>query len=159
MVTSDQIKDILQRIDNLRAYLDIDKKLIEISNEEEKASDPNFWNNSKEAEKVMKILRGKKKWVDDYEQVKTDAEDLNVLYEFFKEDEASDEEVSVQFTKTIDLLESLEFKNMLSEEGDSLSAVLQITAGAGGTESCDWAQMLMRMYLMWSQNQGFKVKD
>ena len=97
MVTSDQIKDIMQRIDNLRGYLDIDKKLIEISNEEEKASNPDFWNNSREAEKVMKILRGKKKWVNDYNQVKSDGEDLNVLFDFYKEDEASDEDVTDQF--------------------------------------------------------------
>lgn len=159
MVTSDQIKDVVQRIHQLKAYLDIDKKLIEISNEEEKASDPNFWNKPKEAEQVMKILRGKKKWVNDYEELNTDGEDLNVLYEFFKEEEASEEEVMAQFNKTLSLLESLEFKNMLSDEGDNLSAVLQITAGAGGTESCDWAQMLMRMYMMWSEKQGFKIKE
>lgn len=159
MVTSEQIKDILESVKNLREYLDIDKKLIEISNEEEKASNPDFWNNSREAEVLMKILRGKKKWVTDYEQVKTDSEDLSVLYDFFKEGEATEPEVQQQFEKTIKLLESLEFKNMLSEEGDNLSAVLQITAGAGGTESCDWAQMLMRMYMMWAQKQGFKVKE
>ena len=159
MVTTDQIKDVIERIDNLRGYLDIDKKLIEISNEEEKASDPDFWNNPREAEIQMKILRGKKKWVSDYEQVRSDAEDLNVLYEFYKEGEASEKDVQQQFDKTLKLLESLEFKNMLSEEGDNLSAVLQITAGAGGTESCDWAQMLMRMYMMWSEKQGFKIKE
>ena len=159
MVTSEQIKDILESVKNLREYLDIDKKLIEISNEEEKASNPDFWNNSREAEVLMKILRGKKKWVNDYEQVKSDSEDLSVLYDFFKEGEATETEVQQQFEKTIKLLESLEFKNMLSEEGDNLSAVLQITAGAGGTESCDWAQMLMRMYMMWAQKQGFKVKE
>lgn len=159
MVTYDQVKDILQRIENLGEYLNIDKKLIEINNEEEKASDPNFWNDPKEAERVMRLLRGKKKWVEDFNQVKTDGEDLNVLYEFFKEEEATEKELSEQFNKTINLLESLEFKNMLSEEGDSLSAVLQITAGAGGTESCDWAQMLMRMYIMWSEKQGFKIKE
>jgi len=90
MVTTDQIKDITERIGNLRGYLDIDKKLIEISNEEEKASDPDFWNNSREAEVLMKILRGKKKWVSDYEQVKSDNEDLSVLYEFYKEGEATE---------------------------------------------------------------------
>ena len=159
MVTTDQIKDITERISNLRGYLDIDKKLIEISNEEEKASDPDFWNNSREAEVLMKILRGKKKWVSDYEQVKSDNEDLSVLYEFYKEGEATEIEVQQQFDKTLKLLESLEFKNMLSEEGDNLSTVLQITAGAGGTESCDWAQMLMRMYMMWAEKQGFKIKE
>ncbi|MEN8125511.1 MAG: peptide chain release factor 2 [Bacteroidota bacterium] len=159
MVTSDQIKNIIERIEKLKSYLDIDKKLIEISNEEEKASDPDFWNNPKQAEVIMKKLRGKKKWVDDYNRVRTDGEDLNVLYEFYKEDEATEEDVTKQFAKTLIFLESLEFKNMLSDEGDNLSAVLQITAGAGGTESCDWAFMLMRMYMMWSEKQGFKVKE
>jgi len=159
MVTSDQIKDLHERIDNLKNYLEIDKKLIEIANEEEKASDPEFWNNPREAELLMRKLRSKKKWVGDYRQLRTMGEDLNVLYEFFKEGEAGEEEVNQQFESALDLLESLEFKNMLSEEGDNLSAVLQITAGAGGTESCDWAQMLMRMYMMWSEKQGFKVKE
>lgn len=159
MVTSDQIKDIQQRIDRLSDYLEIDKKRIEISNEEEKASDPDFWNDPKTAEVLMRKLRGKKKWVTDYEEVKTDGEDLAVLYEFYKEGDASEEEIAQQFHKTRDFLEALEFKNMLSEEGDNLSAVLQITAGAGGTESCDWAQILMRMYMMWSERQGFKIKE
>lgn len=159
MITSDQLKDITERVALLKGYLDIDKKRIEITNEEEKASDPDFWNNPREAERLMKILRGKKKWVNDYELVKSDCEDLNVLYEFFKEGEATDKEVQQQYEKTLGLLESLEFKNMLSDEGDNLSAVLQITAGAGGTESCDWAQMLMRMYMMWSEKQGFKIKE
>lgn len=159
MVTTDQIKDITERINNLRGYLDIDKKLIEISNEEEKASDPDFWNNSREAEIQMKRLRGKKKWVSEYEQVKSDNEDLTVLYDFYKEGEATESEVQEQFERTMNLLESLEFRNMLSDEGDILSSVLQITAGAGGTESCDWAQMLMRMYMMWAEKQGFKIKE
>ncbi|MCD6542967.1 MAG: peptide chain release factor 2 [Flavobacteriaceae bacterium] len=159
MVTSDQIKQLNERISKLKSYLNIDKKLIEISNEEEKASDPDFWNNPKEAEIAMRSLRGKKKWVNDYMQVKTDGEDLRVLYDFYKENEATEEEVIHQFDNTLKFLESLEFKNMLSDEGDILSAVIQITAGAGGTESCDWAMMLMRMYMMWSEKQGYKIKE
>ncbi|MCK5638835.1 MAG: peptide chain release factor 2, partial [Flavobacteriaceae bacterium] len=108
---------------------------------------------------LMKKLRGIKKWVEDYKNVKSDGEDLSVLYDFYKEDEATEDDVTKQFDKTLNFLESLEFKNMLSEEGDNLSAVLQITAGAGGTESCDWAQMLMRMYMMWSEKQGYKIKE
>ena len=84
---------------------------------------------------------------------------MQIIYDFYKEDEASEEELMNNYNKTIKFLESLEFKNMLSDEGDNLSAVLQITAGAGGTESCDWAAMLMRMYLMWSEKQGYKVKE
>lgn len=159
MVTSDQIKDITQRIEKLKGYLDIDRKMIEISNEEEKASSPEFWNNPKEAEVFMRQLRGKKKWVEDYQKLKEYNEDLNVIYDFYKEDEADENDVITQYDKTKELLEALEFKNMLSEEGDNLSAVLQITSGAGGTESNDWTQMLMRMYMMWSEKQGFKIKE
>ena len=159
MITQENIKGIIGRIDKLRGYLNIDQKLIEISNEEEKASNPEFWNNPKEAEALMRSLRFKKKWVDDFNTLKTNGEELQIIYEFYKEEEASEEEMLLLYNKTNDLLESLEFKNMLSDEGDNLSAVLQITAGAGGTESCDWAAMLMRMYLMWSEKQGYKVKE
>ena len=158
MITQDQLKDISTRIEKLKDYLEIDKKLIEISNEEEKTANPNFWNAPKEAEKVMKALRFKKKWVEDYNKVISFNEDLNVLYEFYKEEEIDEKEVEEQFEKTSSFLEDIEFKNMLSDEGDSLSATIQITAGAGGTESCDWAEMLFRMYTMWSEKQGFKLK-
>jgi peptide chain release factor 2 len=97
--------------------------------------------------------------VEDFEKGNALAEELQIIYEFFKEGEATEEELDEQYELTNTHIESLEFKNMLSDEGDILSAVLQITAGAGGTESCDWASMLMRMYLMWAENQGFKVKE
>jgi len=159
MFTSDQIKDLNERIGKLRTYLDIDKKRIEISNEEEKTANPDFWNNPKEAEVFMKVLRSKKKWVEDFEKVVQLNNDLGVVYDFFKEDEATEIEVQNYYKKTLGLLEAIEFRNMLSDEGDNLSAVLQITAGAGGTESCDWAEMLLRMYMMWSNKQDFKVKE
>ena len=158
MITQDQLKDISTRIDKLKSYLEIDKKLIEIANEEEKTANPDFWNDPKAAEVIMKELRFKKKWVEDYNTIKRLNEDLNVFYEFYKEGEADEKDVVQQYEKTITLLEDIEFKNMLSDEGDSLSAVIQITAGAGGTESCDWAEMLFRMYTMWSEKQGFKLK-
>ena len=158
MVTQDQIKNISERVSKLKDYLEIDKTLIEISNEEEKTANPDFWNNPKEAEALMKSLRFKKQWVEDYNKVVLLSEDLQVLYDFYKEDEIDDSEIQNQYDKTIGFLEDIEFKNMLSEEGDSLSAVLQITAGAGGTESCDWAEMLTRMYTMWAEKQGFKLK-
>ena len=87
------------------------------------------------------------------------SDELQLAYEFYKEGELSVEELDEQFQATELHIEGIEFKNMLSEEGDTLSAVLQITAGAGGTESCDWASMLMRMYLMWAEKQGYKVKE
>ena len=81
------------------------------------------------------------------------------MMDFFKEGDVTEEEVEEQYQKTLHHIEDLEFRNMLSDEGDSMSAVLQITAGAGGTESCDWASMLMRMYLMWGEKQGYKIKE
>lgn len=158
MITSEQLKDISERIGKLKTYLEIEKKQIEITNEEEKTANPDFWNNPKEAEKIMKTLRFKKKWVEDYQKIISLNEDLNVLFEFYKEGEVLEDEITNQFDKTISFLEDIEFKNMLSEEGDALSATLQITAGAGGTESCDWTEMLFRMYSMWAEKQGFKLK-
>ena len=158
MITQEQLKDITSRIQKLKSYLEIDKKLIEIANEEEKTVNPNFWNNPKEAEIVMKELRFKKKWVEDFNKTIVLNEEVSVLYEFYKEGEIEENEVIEQFSKTSSFLENLEFKNMLSEEGDALSATIQITAGAGGTESCDWVEMLSRMYTMWAEKQGFKLK-
>lgn len=158
MITQEQLKDISERIDKLKDYLKIDKKLIEISNEEEKTMNPDFWNHPREAEVFMKSLRAKKKWVADYHTVISLNEDLAVLYDFYKEGMAEQTEVSHQFDKTISFLEDIEFKNMLSQEGDNLSATIQITAGAGGTESCDWVAMLLRMYTMWGEKQGFNLK-
>tara|TARA_Y200000002_G_scaffold126450_1_gene104016 strand:- start:9 stop:947 length:939 start_codon:yes stop_codon:yes gene_type:complete len=107
----------------------------------------------------MREIRNLKKWVEGYEELWTKKEDLEVLIEFQKTGEVSEEEVEKKITEAFDHLENIEFLNMLSEEGDSLSAVLQITAGAGGTESCDWAEMLMRMYLMWAEKNKFSVKE
>lgn len=159
MISNEHINKLQERLGKLKTYLEIDKKKIEISNEEEQTANPDFWNNPREAEIVMKNLRMKKKWVEDFNDIVTNLEEISILFEFYSEGEASEEEVEKLYNATILLVEDLEFKNMLSDEGDSLSAVLQITAGAGGTESCDWAQMLMRMYLMWSEKQGFKVKE
>ncbi|MCH1517369.1 MAG: peptide chain release factor 2 [Flavobacteriaceae bacterium] len=159
MLTSDQLKDLFERLGALRRYLDIDAKEIQIRNEEEVTLDPSFWNDPKKAEVHMKQLRTLKKWVSDFNAAKQLAEDLEVLYEFYKAGDVSETELKATHQQLLDALEDIEFRNMLSDEGDALNAVLQITAGAGGTESCDWAEMLMRMYLMWAEKQGFKVKE
>lgn len=91
--------------------------------------------------------------------LKSQVEDLNTLYDFYKSGDATEEETQAEYDKTLHALEDIEFKNMLRAEEDKLSCVLQINAGAGGTESCDWAGMLMRMYLMWAEKQGFKVSE
>ena len=108
---------------------------------------------------LMREIRNLKKWVEDYEYVRQKEEDLSVLLEFQKAGEITDAEVEEHYRQAINLVEDIEFRNMLSDEGDDLSAVLQITAGAGGTESCDWAEMLMRMYLMWAEKNNIKVRE
>ncbi len=120
---------------------------------------PDFWNNPKEAEAYVKTLRSKKKWIEDYNKAVEMTDELQLAYEFYKEGELSVEELDEQYHTTEHHIEAIEFKNMLSDEGDSLSAVIQITAGAGGTESCDWASMLMRMYMMWAEKSGYKIRE
>jgi len=159
MVNNEQIRNLSERIDALHKYLEIEKKLIEITNEEEKTFAPDFWDDSKKAEIIMKELRSKKKWVEDYTNAKESLEDLQILLEYAQSGDASEEEVAQQYQKTLQFVEDIEFRNMLSDEGDSMSAVLQITAGAGGTESCDWASMLMRMYMMWGEKNKYKIKE
>ncbi|OUV61946.1 MAG: peptide chain release factor 2 [Gammaproteobacteria bacterium TMED119] len=137
----------------------MDAKKIEITNLEEKTLAPNFWDDAQKAELLMREIRTLKKWVEDYEALKEKQGDLEVLVEFQKAGEVTEEELDKSFSEAFALLENVEFRNMLSDEGDVLSAVLQITAGAGGTESCDWAEMLMRMYLMWAEKNKFSVKE
>jgi peptide chain release factor 2 len=107
----------------------------------------------------MKALRVNKKWVSDFNNAKAMVDDLEVLYEFYKEGETPEEDVRTQFEKASTFIEDIEFKNMLSEEGDELGAILVINSGAGGTEADDWASMLMRMYLMYAEKNNFKVKE
>ena len=107
----------------------------------------------------MRELRSAKQWITDFKKANLLVEELEVLLEFFKSNEIDEAELKRHFEVTINYFEELEFKNMLSEEGDNLSAVIQVTAGAGGTESCDWAAMLMRMYQMWAERKGFKIRE
>jgi peptide chain release factor 2 len=159
MTTQEQIKDIQDRLESLKGYLEIDAKRTEAEEEDVRTQDPDFWNKPKEAEALLKKLKQKKFWIQGYDQLKSTADDLEVLFEFAKMGEAEEEEVDENYKSTLARLEELEFKNMLSAEEDSLNAILQITAGAGGTEACDWAAMLMRMYLMWAEKNGYKVKE
>ncbi len=132
---------------------------MEIAEDEKHTLDPDFWNNPKKAEAIVKQIRNKKVWTESFADVSSKIEDLAAIYEFYKEGEAEESDVEEQHELAKTALEELEFKNMLSAEEDSLNAVMQITAGAGGTESCDWASMLMRMYIMWGEKSGMKIKE
>ena len=137
----------------------MDKKKIEISNLEEKTLNPNFWNDIIEAQKILKKIKSLKDWVTGYNLAKSLCDELEITFEYFKSREVSENDLLEIYNKCKIKIEELEFKNMLSREGDELSSILQITAGAGGTESCDWASMLTRMYMMWCEKRGFKTKQ
>lgn len=159
MINQDQFKGVKERVEAIESYLKIPEKRMELSEQELKTQDPDFWNDPKEAEIQMKKIRGIKVWIESFDELTELLGDLEVLIEFAKEGEVSEEEVQQKYDMLVENIEELELKNMLSGEEDALDAVLQITAGAGGTESCDWASMLMRMYLMWGQKNGYKVKE
>ena len=159
MITQEQVRDLGERLEALKGYLRLEEKRIQIANEEEKTAAPNFWDDPKAAEAMLKQLRQLKYWVEGFEEAETQFAEVELSLEFLKEGGVTEAEVETAYTKAASAIEELEFKNMLSGEEDKLSAVLQITAGAGGTESCDWASMLMRMYLMYAEAQGFKVAE
>ena len=137
----------------------MDSLTIDVQNKEERTLAPDFWDDTSAAETYIRALQPKKQWLSDINQLTSKIDDLSVLIEFSKSGDDVTEELNTLFAEVASSIEELEFKNMLSEEGDSFSAVLQITAGAGGTESCDWASMLMRMYMMWAEKKGFKVRE
>ncbi|WP_421978184.1 peptide chain release factor 2 [Roseivirga seohaensis] len=158
-MTSDQLKDLKARVAALRGYLDYDIKKREVEEEELVTAQPEFWNDPKEAEKVLKQIRLKKVWTTSFENVLTALEDVDTLNEFLEMGEVSEEEVEKEYRKALEILEEIEFKKMLSGEEDQLSAMIEINPGAGGTESNDWAEILMRMYIMWGESKGYKVKQ
>jgi peptide chain release factor 2 len=137
----------------------VDGKTIQIEEEEQKTQDPDFWNDPKSAEEQLRKIARLKSWVQSYNDVKMAVEDLNVLNEFHEAGESTDEEIEVQFKTAITLTEELESRNMLRNEEDSLGAILKINSGAGGTESQDWAEMLMRMYIRYGEKHKYKVRE
>lgn len=130
-----------------------------IAEEETISQAPGFWDDPKKAEHLLKEIKKKKDWTDAFAALERSIEDLGVLYDFYKSGDATEADVEAAHAETMKTMEDLEFRNMLSGTEDHLSAVLTINAGAGGTESCDWAGMLMRMYIMWGEKNGFKVKE
>ncbi len=130
-----------------------------IKEEEEISHQPDFWNDPKKAEALLKEIQAKKKWTTDYQASMAAFEDLVVMYDFYEAGDANEHDLDVQFQTTLKSVEDLELRNMLRNEEDHLNAILQINAGAGGTESQDWAEMLMRMYMRYSERNNYKVKE
>ena len=157
MITAEQLKDVLDRTEALKRYLNIDSKLIQVEEEQLRPQAPGFWDDPKKAEVQMKKVKELQSWIDGYRQVKALADELQLAMDFYKEELVTEQEVDDNYAKALDAVESLELKNMLREEADEMDCVLKINSGAGGTESQDWAQMLMRMYMRWGENNKYKV--
>jgi peptide chain release factor 2 len=138
---------------------DVAQKLVLIQDEEHQTLAPNFWDDPKKAEKHLKKIKEKKFWTDAHKRCQSAVDELEIAKEFFDSDALSEEELSEQYKNTVSLLEDLEMKNMLRSEEDRLGAILTINSGAGGTESCDWAEMLSRMYIMWGEKNGYKITE
>ncbi len=140
-------------------FFNFDDKVIQVNEDEQITHQPGFWDDPKNAEVVLKRIKINNIWINSYNDAATAVDDLGVLYEFSQAGEATEEELEAQYTKTKEVLDELEFKSTLTEQEDQLPAILTINSGAGGTESCDWASMIYRMYNMWASKNGFKVTE
>ena len=157
MITSDQLKDVVDRVGALYKYLNIDQKKVEFEEEQLRTQAPDFWEDVERAQEQMKKVKSIEKWIVGYNNVKQNADELQLAFDFYKEELVTEQEVDDDYKKTIKAIEDLELMNMLRQEEDPMDCVLKINSGAGGTESQDWAQMLMRMYMRWAEAHGYKV--
>ena len=156
MITIEQLKEVKERTESLCRYLDIEGKKMQYEEEQIRTQDPGFWDDAKRAEAQMKLVKGLEKWIKGYEKVQTLAGELETAFDFYKEELVTEQEVDELYARSLAAVEDLELKNMLRREEDPMDAVLKINSGAGGTEAQDWAQMLMRMYMRWAENNGYK---
>jgi len=157
MITADQLKDIQERAEALHRYLDIDHKRVELEEEELRTQAPDFWDDPARAQEQMKKVKGIEKWIVGYKEVRQAADELQLAFDFYHDEMVTEEEVDDDYRKAITAIENLELMNMLRQKEDPMDCVLKINSGAGGTESQDWAQMLMRMYMRWAESHGHRV--
>ncbi len=146
------------RREALERCLNIDSKRITLQNEEERTQEPNFWDDSESARKQLQKVAGIKSWIEDYDSISKGCEDLTLMPDFIAAELTTEEEMEELYTKILAEIEALELRNMLRGEEDKLGTIMDINAGAGGTEALDWASMLMRMYTRWGEAHGYKVK-
>lgn len=158
-MTSDQLKDLQNRAASLKKYLNIEERKLEIEDKEHEAANPAFWTDPEKAEAIMKVLRGHKRWVNGFEKIADEIGEVEVLEEFRQLEEATEEDVDTAFNKALVMVEDLEFRSTLNKPEDELNATLEINSGAGGTEAQDWAEMLLRMYTMYCNKEGFKMQQ
>ena len=158
MVSNEQINDLKERVEKLHSSIDVEQREIDLRNEQERTEEPNFWDNPDEARKQLKKVADIKALLDEYATVRRAVEDLELIPDFVSEGALSEAEAEAQYAAAAEIVEKLELKQMLSGKEDKLGAIMDINAGAGGTEALDWAQMLMRMYTRWGEAHGYTVK-
>ncbi|MCO6496732.1 MAG: peptide chain release factor 2 [Chitinophagaceae bacterium] len=158
-MTSEQLKDMRDRLLVLRRFLDVENRSQKIENDKQLSISPGFWDNNERATAVLKEIKSNEHWVDLYNDVSGKVDDFAILFDFWKEGEAEETEVKEAFDAAITALDDAEFKSTLNEPEDEMPAILQINSGAGGTESQDWAEMLLRMYRMYGERQGWTITE
>ena len=158
MVNTDQINELKARVAKLSESIDIEQRRIDLQNEQERTEEPNFWDNPDEARKQLKKVADIKAVIEEWEVARRVIADLELVADFVAEGAMTEAEADEQYASAVELVEKLELKQMLSGREDKLGAIMDINAGAGGTEALDWAQMLMRMYTRWGEAHGFTVK-
>ncbi|MBX5438334.1 MAG: peptide chain release factor 2 [Thermoflavifilum sp.] len=158
-MTQEQLKDMRDRLAVLGGFFDIDNRQAKVAEQEQLTVAPGFWDDPKRAAAILKEINTHKYWIHRFEKVQAAVDDAAVWDEFFRAGEASEEEVNQAYQQALKQLEDLEFTSTLNDPEDALPAVLEINAGAGGTESQDWAEMLLRMYRMYGERQGWKVTE
>lgn len=156
MITSDQLKDVMERAEALHRYLNIDQKKVEFEEEQLRTQAPDFWEDPKRAQEQMIKVKGIEKWLVGYQQVRQLADELELAFDFSRDDMITEDELDADYAKAVAAIEHLEMKNMLRQTEDPMDCVMKINSGAGGTESQDWAQMLMRMYMRWAEAHDYK---
>lgn len=148
----------MARVVKLEQSINIEQRRIDLCNEQERTEEPTFWDNPDEARKQLKKVADIKSVIEEWESAQRVVGDLELVADFVAEGAMSEAEAEVQYAAAVELVEKLELKQMLSGKEDKLGAIMDINAGAGGTEALDWAQMLMRMYTRWGEAHGFNVK-
>ncbi|NIM36417.1 MAG: peptide chain release factor 2 [Hydrotalea flava] len=156
-MTQEQIKNMRDRVLVLRRFLDVDNRLQKLETDRQLSLSPGFWDDNQRATAIMKSIKIHEYWINIFKQVDTAVEDFAVLFEFWKAGDATDEETKAAYEHALSVIEDAEFKSTLNKPEDELPAMMQINPGAGGTESQDWAEMLMRMYIMYGEKQGWKI--
>ncbi len=156
MITTDQLKDITERTDALYRYLNIEQKQVEFQEEQLRTQAPDFWDDPQRAQEQMIKVKSLEKWIDGYRKVRQYADELQLAFDFYREEMVTEAEVEADYAKAMAAVEELEMKNMLRQKEDPMESVMKINSGAGGTESQDWAQMLMRMYMRWAEAHGYR---